>query len=150
LIEAFVSTGYRLLTEPMMALRIGQVYPELDACAGQAGWAIITAYNPAASMQSAADNRRAQHALIRRVSAIQTGPVLKTVHVACPPESWPDEPGVLLAIEHEDQAHALARDFNQAAIVVGRPGEATQLWWYAVEPPVPAHAHVRWIKPCAD
>ncbi|MEM7054243.1 MAG: DUF3293 domain-containing protein [Pseudomonadota bacterium] len=133
LLSAFVATEYRVLTEPAIHLRIGDVEPQLDGYSGPGGWIIITADNPAASIQSEPENRAARARLESRVQTIQTGAGVKTVHRATALDRsrrWPDEQGWLFGFDQPASIHALAREFNQLGVVIGAPDRPAMLWLY--------------------
>lgn len=116
------------------ALRIGRSSPEVDALAAAhevRTWAFITAYNPGSVPAPTERNETRQRELEQAVT--------ESGHRFCRGEgkaedgAWAPEPSLLVLGIGEEEAAALARRFNQAAIVFGERGGPARLVWTDVE-----------------
>jgi len=88
---------------------------------------LVTAYNPQAQAQDEASNRQRNHALRQRLDA--GGHVYLTSDSRARDGAWPTEPGVCLLDMPRPEAIALARDFDQAALLaIPRQGWASLVW----------------------
>ena len=115
-------------------LRIGRSSPEADALTAAhevRTWAFITAYNPGSVPAPAEQNQTRQRELEQAVT--------ESGHRFCRGEgraddgAWEPEPSLLVLGMGEEEAAALARRFNQAAIVFGERGGPARLVWTVVE-----------------
>jgi hypothetical protein len=111
-------------------IRVGARSADADALLAAAGadaWAFLTAANPRSVLLVAADNaaRMARLARLLRDRGLAhyagTGVGDDT--------AWPAEPSLLVVDLAEAEALALARAFDQLAIVAGQRGEAARLVW---------------------
>ena len=111
---AYEQTAYWV--EDRFALRCGERSAALDdllAGTGHDNWAFVTACNPLSIRLDDTANAARMTALEKRVRAIDG--------------DWPPEPSLLVLGIDEPDAVALAGEFRQAAIVVGRRGGAARL-----------------------
>ena len=134
---AYEATAYRVDAGPRgpFVIRVGERSAAADALLADAGvdcWAYVTACNPRSVALSAADNAALMTRLTHVVSA------RRLAHVAGvgagPDSTWPPEPSLFVLGLPVDEAVALARDFDQFAIVCGRRGEPARLVWTGVDP----------------
>jgi hypothetical protein len=130
--QAYEATAYRVDEGPRggFVIRVGARSADADALLAAAGadaWAFITASNPRSVPLVAADNaaRMARLAQLLRDRGV--------AHYAGAgvgdDTTWPAEPSLLVVGLVEAEALALARAFDQLAIVAGRRGEAARLVW---------------------
>lgn len=125
LIDAYLHTTYHVF-EPAIIIRIGEPSPALDDLLKQhrqAGWAFITAFNPASEILSDAENLKRHEQL------------LKAVHPYIffegegrgenPP--WKPERSLLVIGIDPNTATRIGSEFGQNAIVVGKSGEPAEL-----------------------
>ncbi|HOL64613.1 MAG TPA: DUF3293 domain-containing protein [Accumulibacter sp.] len=142
LLAAFTATTYRVSTpDGICNLRVGAPQPAFDAAlsAWQAGsslaancgrtavdWAIITAFNPGMPL---AEQENVQRQARLQADIEQRGwaywPACNLADDGC----WPDEASFLLLQVAESEVVALARQFGQVALLVGRQGGAPRLLW---------------------
>lgn len=128
LIQAYKSTNYRVLTEPEFSLKVGDQSATLDDVLrshGVTSASFITAWNPFSKELELKDNRLRNQALVTRAKAL--GVVLVEGFGA-----WPDNPdkgeeSYLLAGVSRDDAIALAKEFEQNAIVFVELGNPVEL-----------------------
>ena len=129
---AYEATAYWVQAGPerRFAIRCGVRSTDVDellAAAGVETWAFITAANPRSVRLSDADNAARMAGL---VDALRD-----RGHTHLPgagkgdDADWPAEPSLLVLGIAEGEAEALARAFDQHAIVVGRRGEPARLAW---------------------
>ena len=129
LLAAYRATTYRCMTpRGRMDIRIGRTHPRLDALLGNQAvrtWGFITAVNPQSRLLADAENRRRQtllrEALVRRGLAFYEGEGVGD------DGTHPAEPSYLVLGIARDQAIALARQFDQAAIVFGEINAPAEL-----------------------
>jgi len=123
---AYEDTAYWV--EDRFAIRCHRRSAPLDAILAAAGhdtWAYLTACNPLSIALPDAANAVRMARLERRVAAL--GLTWLHGHGVGASGDWPPEPSLLLLGIGEADAVALAREFHQAAIVVGRRGEVARL-----------------------
>lgn len=129
LLQAFAATEYRVrVAGRKHVLHPGQRHASLDAALGNRAWAVVTAFNPQARRVDEAGNRRRQQQLL---AVLADGGW--EVHPAVnrdPDGAWPDEIAVLIVEIGMGDLDKLAREFDQAAVVTGRPGEPARLRLY--------------------
>lgn len=129
LIDAYRASVYRVaLPDGPLDLAIGATSAALDALLARHDlqeWAFITAYNPRSIPSDAAANRAADAAL-RRAIAERGWPRYDGAGVPAD-QRWLPEPSHLVLGIDLAAAIALARCFDQNAIVAGRRGEAARL-----------------------
>lgn len=129
---AYEATDYRVDggARGSFVIRSGARSAELDAlldASAADGWAFITASNPRSVRLGDADNARRMDALRARVRALGL-PHFPGAGVAIGGD-WPAEPSLLVVGIAEADAVALAREFEQHAIVAGRRGGPARLVW---------------------
>ncbi|MDT8410047.1 MAG: DUF3293 domain-containing protein [Wenzhouxiangellaceae bacterium] len=105
-------------------------------------WFIVTAFNPHGRLQSMRCNRHAHARLSARLENKVQNLVLPTCH-RDPSGQWPDEPGWLVACSDPHDGVALAREFDQLAIVAGCQHRAAELWLCDGQWPATLPRHVR-------
>ncbi|MFM7108168.1 MAG: DUF3293 domain-containing protein [Planctomycetaceae bacterium] len=132
---AYEATAYRVwvAADRRIAIRVGDGSEAVDAILAAAGvdaWAFITAANPRSVRQSDAENAARMARLVARVRERGLGHL--PGEGAGDDPDWPAEPSLFVPGLAEHDAAALAREFGQHAIVVGRRGEPARLLW--VEP----------------
>lgn len=129
---AYETTAYRVDggARGAIVIRCGERSDDLDALLVEAAadtWAFLTACNPRSVRLDPADNARRMDALRARVLA------LGLVHLpgagVATAGDWPPEPSLLVVGILEDAAVALARAFDQHAIVAGSRGGPARLVW---------------------
>lgn len=116
-------------------LRIGRRSAALDALLAERGarrWGFLTAVNPGSVRLPAADNEERTARLGARLEEL--GWKRLTGSGLDPLERWPAEPSFLVLDVDADAVAALAREFGQAAIVVGEAGTAARLLEVGAEP----------------
>lgn len=131
---AYEATTYWAEVGPgsRVAIRVAATAGEIDALLSRAGvetWAFITAVNPRSVRLSAAVNAERMARLAARLD--DRGLAHLPGEGAGDDPAWPAEPSVLVLGIDEREAVALAREFDQHAIVVGRRGEPARLVWVA-------------------
>lgn len=129
---AYEATAYRVDEGPggPFVIRVGARSVAADArlaAAGADAWAFITACNPGSTPLPAADNEARMTRLGRVVR--DRGLVTYAGAGAGPDAGWPPEPSLFVVGLDERDAVALAREFGQLAIVVGRCGAPARLVW---------------------
>lgn len=129
---AYEATTYRVATGPRggFAIRVGARSEDADsllAAAGAESWAFITAANPRsvplADAENAARMARLEEIVVRRGLVHHRGAGVGAE------AGWPPEPSLLVLGLSEAEAVALARQFDQLAILVGRRGAPARLVW---------------------
>ncbi len=111
-------------------IRVGEPAPCVDtllARHGATAWAYITAWNPASVVATPEQNERQNAALARELTA--RGVALYTGFGVPDEPTWTPEASFLAIGLDEAEAVALARQFEQAAIVVGTTGTLPRLVW---------------------
>lgn len=129
--EVDVPAGARIV------IRIGRHAPALDALLAASGanaWAFITAENPRSTPLDRAANA-ARRARLEAVLAARGLRFLRGTGRGDDP-GWPPEESLLVLGIGEADAVALARQFDQHAIVVGTRGTAARLAWVDPTPDV--------------
>ena len=134
LAAAYRATLYEAETSAgaWIAIRIGAHSPVLDdllAAAGADAWAFVTACNPRSNLLAPAANL-ARMARLEAAVASRGLACLRGVGRGGDPGGPPEESLLVLGIAEAD-ALALAREFDQHAIVVGTRGTAARLAWTA-------------------
>ncbi len=130
--EAYEATAYRVDEGPRgpFVIRVGARSADADAllmAAGVDAWAFITASNPRSVPLVAADNAARMSRLAQQLR--DRGLAHYAGMGVGDDTTWPAEPSLLVVGLAESEALALARDFDQLAIVAGRRGEAARLVW---------------------
>lgn len=129
---AYEATDYRVDAglQGSFVIRVGTCAPAADAllaAAGAESWAFITACNPRSRPLPAAENlarmQRLEEVVRHRGLAHHCG-----AGVAAD-GAWPAEPSLFVIGLEEGAAVALARTFDQHAVVVGRRGGPARLAW---------------------
>jgi Protein of unknown function (DUF3293) len=116
-------------TRPFV-LRIGRPSPEADALAAAhevRTWAYITAYNPGSVAAALERNQARQRELEHAVT--EAGYRFCRGEGKADDDAWPPEPSLMVFGIGEEEAAALARRFQQAAIVCGERGGSARLVW---------------------
>jgi hypothetical protein len=128
--HAYEATDFRVEDAPdgPFSLRVGEPSSTIDRLLTATGvnhWTYITACNPGSQLLSDAENARRMQELGGRVRELgfttYHGKGVGTIG------NWPPEPSLLVLGIDEPQAVALARQFGQAAILIGRLGEPARL-----------------------
>jgi hypothetical protein len=112
------------------AVRIGAVSLEADALAaahGASAWAYVTAYNPGSVPATRERNLTRQRDLEQTVT--EAGYRFCRGEGTADNGAWEAEPSLLVLGVGEDEAAALGRRFEQAAVVVGERGGTARLVW---------------------
>lgn len=129
LLQAFAATEYRVrIAGGEHVLHPGRRHASLDAALGNRAWAVVTAFNPQARRLDEAGNRRRQQELLAALA--HTGQETHPAVNRDPEAAWPDEIAVLIVEIGMADLDKLAREFDQAAVVTGRPGEPARLRLY--------------------
>lgn len=135
LLAAFEAAEYRVETPSgTRSVRTGAYDETLDRLLGRRPWAIVTAHNPRGRRSDDAANRRAAARLTARIRALAPD-VMWPCRNRDPEGRWPDEPGWLFSRGSLSDVDDLAREFDQAAVVVGGPDEQARLRVYSGESP---------------
>lgn len=113
-----------------IVIRIGEVSPALDKLLEEnaaASWAFLTAWNPYSQQLTDEENTARQKMLLEELNL--RGMVY--FHGAGEDSNgeWPSEESVLILGLELHEAIALAKHFEQNAIVFGRLGEPPRLVW---------------------
>lgn len=111
-------------------LNIGRPHPAFDAWLrerGVRGYVLVTAYNPRSTPLPASVNETRHRTLVRSLD--ESGLSWVPASGSDPQHAWPEEPGVCLLDPPVRQARALARQYEQHAIVEGFCGGAPVLYW---------------------
>lgn len=129
---AYEATAYRVDAGPRgrFVIRVGAQSAAADAVLEAAGadeWAFITASNPRSVPLSTADNA-ARMADLERLLCDRGLTHYPGAGVG-DDAAWPAEPSLFVVGLAENEAAALARGFDQLAIVAGRRGAAARLVW---------------------
>lgn len=129
---AYEATEYRVDEGPRgrFVIRVGARSKDADALLAAAdadAWAFITAVNPRSVPLSDAENAARMARLVQVVR--ERGLVHYAGAGVATDASWPPEPSLLVLGIDETAAVAIARAFDQHAIVVGRRGEGARLVW---------------------
>lgn len=128
-IAAYRATTYRCYTTSgVIDIRVDRTHPELDRLLqGMTvpSWSFITAYNPRSQRISQAENDRRQ-AQLRDVIASRGWTMFQGAGIG-DDGRWPAEPSFLVLGIARDEAIALGRQFEQAAIVFGEAGGRAEL-----------------------
>ena len=129
--DAYLDTIYRVNAEPQpIDIRIGErnaALDELMRANSAVEWAFVTASNPHSRVLSEHDNTQRNTELKRSLE--QAGwPTLDGVGLPCKAD-WQGEQSVLILGIDRDAAIALARYWEQNAIVYGVAGSPAELVW---------------------
>jgi hypothetical protein len=120
--------------EPVLDLWIGRAEPRLRRLLSEHGAphaALLTACNPRSVATSRVDNAAAMRAL---ASAVRGAGYPSVESLATDPVGrWPDEPGLLIFGIGRDAALALARRFDQNALVWIDGAATPELLWVDLE-----------------
>jgi hypothetical protein len=120
--DAYRRTTYRILAGgEVIDIRIGSAAAALDELLDEHSvttWAFVTAWNPQSRPLPAADNETRQQLLVSEI-ARRGWKALPGLGIG-DDERWPPEESVLILGISRTDAVALARRFDQAAIVFGR------------------------------
>jgi hypothetical protein len=128
LLAAYRATDFHLDTDPPLILRAGQRNPDLDTlltAQGVSGGAYLTAWNPHSRICPVAENAHAQECLIATLTA--TDLRWLTGRGQAWANDWPAEESLLVLGISRSGAVALARQFNQNAILWVQIGMAAVL-----------------------
>lgn len=128
LIQAYKSTNYRVLTEPEFSFRVGEPSATLDDVLrshGVTSASFITAWNPFSKELELKDNRLRNQALVKRANAL--GLALVDGFGAWPDDPYKGEESYLLIGVSREDAVALAKEFEQNAIVFAKLGNPVEL-----------------------
>ena len=129
--RAYLATTYRVLcaTDPI-DIRIGVPNAALDAMLqvrGVRSWAFVSASNPRSQMKPDEDNARRHGEMTR---ALHDERRLFVDALGVPDHAdWTPERSVLILGIEQSEALALARRWQQNAIVYARYGELPELVW---------------------
>jgi hypothetical protein len=136
LLESYTRAVYRVDCPPSpLFLVVGQANPGLDrwlAAAGVSCFALVSAANPGSVALSAAANRLRHRALRQRLRASGL-PLVAGESSEGESGGWREASLLVCGIERP-AAIALARDFGQAALLVGEAGAAVELVFTATAP----------------
>ncbi len=127
-LRAYRETEYRVLGPTPFTLRNGEhsaPLAEMHAACQASSSAFITACNPHSVLLSEVENAQAQTALAHELA--QAGLACLPGIGADPTGDWPVEPSFLVLGITQDAAEALARRFNQNAILWSGPDAVPQL-----------------------
>jgi 8-oxo-dGTP pyrophosphatase MutT (NUDIX family) len=103
-------------------VRVGERAPAVDAILGDVdGWAYLTAYNPG-GVRAANDDNRARDAALRAWVQARGLAVLEGSGGRGDDPGWPPEPSLVVGGLDLVDAHALAREYGQAAFLYARRG----------------------------
>lgn len=128
LIQAYESTIYRVLTEPEFSLRVGEPSAALDDALrthAVTSASFITAWNPFSKELELEENQLRNQALVKRAKAL--GVALIDGFGAWPDDPEKGEESYLLIGVFRDDAIALAKEFQQNAIVFAEVGKPIEL-----------------------
>ncbi len=131
LAQLFRQAKYELLPGELQSaaypIRIGNQHPELDAFLSEGqSWIFITAYNPMGQPQSTAFNRVAQQKLLQQLQNDSKTVWRGRGYSPDPLQPW-EEPAILTLPLYRREAIAIAREYQQLAIVYGEKHGATTL-----------------------
>ena len=115
------------------SIHCGKRSPEIDcvlAAMGLCHWIYITACNPGSQLMSDAENARRTRDLEAKLRPLPC--VIYQGRGVGAVGDWPPEPSLLVLGLEAWQGLEIAREFGQAAIIVGRCGEPARLVWVAV------------------
>lgn len=123
LLEAYLQAGYAFDTEggtcvlrPGHASASAQRWLETRA----SSWGFVTAFNPKSSALCEQENRARHENLLREVAALGWRSI--EARGLDPAGEWPEEPGLLILDRGLEDLVALARRFEQNAVLHGAPG----------------------------
>ncbi|MHC4875180.1 MAG: DUF3293 domain-containing protein [Planctomycetota bacterium] len=129
LLVAYCRTEYLVeLPDRQFSIRLGELSSEADSLmrlAGEACWSLITAENPRSQQLSDADNAARRDML--RMCLGQGGWQPFSTTASCPESTWPPESGHLVPGLDCTEALAIAREFDQHAIVYGQVNQPAVL-----------------------
>lgn len=128
LIQAYLETEYRVLSDPPITIRIGVKNRSLDDLLleeNTSSAAFITAWNPFSQLLSDQENACLQRSLFADLRALGLI-VIEGVGIH-PAGVWPGEPSYLILGMARDVAIELGRRYQQNAIVFHEAGEASDL-----------------------
>jgi hypothetical protein len=122
--EAYRRTIYRVSVRgEVIELRVGErsvkVEDILRDC-GQAHWVLITAFNPRSNIISLEENLRRDKELEAKL--VESGYETFRTKAIDPKGTWPDEWGFLVIGVKTFEGQAIARKFDQNAILTGGIG----------------------------
>lgn len=112
-----------------IVIRVGEPTTALDRLLDDRPWAVITAHNPDGRPRAAEANAAAERSLGERLRKLRPAVLLPGCN-RDPSGLWPDEPAWLFTPRSLRQVDALARRFDQRAVVAGRPGSPAELRIY--------------------
>jgi hypothetical protein len=142
LLQAFLQTDYRVLPRTdALGVVIGDYHPQLDEIIEQRDWAILTAFNPGASVDEPDANEHRHQQLLAAIA--DAGLDFLPACNRDPAGRWPDEPSLLMIGAEAEWLIALARRLGQLALVAGRPGRIAELWLVGGDWPEALPAPVR-------
>ena len=122
---AYRATTYRV---GKLRLRVGEPSPALDELLRRRGldrWAFLTSVNPRSQALPSEENARRLRALRERLS--RDGWTWLRAEAIPDAPDWEREPSVLVLGMGREEAEALAREWEQNAVVLGSPGGAAEL-----------------------
>jgi hypothetical protein len=129
LVRAYERTHYCLPTLSAI-VRVGAICPILEDWLrgeGLKGGVFITAYNPGSRLLPATENRCWQNTLETELRQWQQA-YLPAIH-RDPDEQWPDEPACFVFELKATAALALAKRYQQKAVLVYQLTGGAALWW---------------------
>jgi hypothetical protein len=142
LLQTFLQADYRILPgADAIAVTIGHRHPVLDERIGHRPWAIVTGFNPGASLDEAAANEHRHQQLLAAIAAVGLDFLPATNRD--PNGRWPDEPSILIIDAQPDWVCSLARRLGQRALVAAGPNQPAELWLLTGDWPEPLPDHVR-------
>lgn len=128
--KAYLATTYFAdCPEGPLLLRIDQVHPMLDALCLQHGvetWAYLTAHNPGSQLLEPKINDQRHQELLARIERRYS---CYSGEGRGDDGNWPAERSLLILGISPLEGCALARDFGQLALVVGKIGQPARLIW---------------------
>jgi hypothetical protein len=131
--DVYRSTNYVVRkSESEIVIRIGELCPALDQLLEEnaaASWAFLTAWNPYSQQLADEENATRQILLLEELRSRGTT-FFPGAGIDANGE-WPPEESVLTIGIELDEATALAKRFEQNAIVFGWLGEPPRLVWCA-------------------
>jgi hypothetical protein len=127
--EAYRRTIYRVFVRgEVIELRVGKRSVRLEVIlrdCGQDHWVLITAFNPRSNSISLEENLRRDKGL--EAELVESGYETLRTKAIDPKGTWPDEWGFLVIGMKTFEGQAIARKFDQNAILTGKVGHPVHL-----------------------